>query len=163
MPNTLYCCATSPDQAKNILHDLSEAGIAGDNISLLMSQHDSGVELALPSHAKTPTGSYIGANLGGAIGGLIGATTLAIPGFGLLLAAGPLLSMLAGVGIGASVGNLNGALTEMGIPQHDALRCQEDIKRGLILIAVTSDVGFAQRKVSDIFARHGIVDVRPGT
>jgi hypothetical protein len=47
---------------------------------------------------------------------LVGIGTLAIPGLGPFIAAGPIMAGLAGLGVGGAVGGLIGALVGMGIP-----------------------------------------------
>jgi hypothetical protein len=60
--------------------------------------------------------------VGGALGLLAGIGALAIPGVGPLIAAGPIMAALAGLGVGGAVGGLVGALVGMGIPEYEAKR-----------------------------------------
>ena len=57
-----------------------------------------------------------GGVIGGTLGLLAGIGALAIPGVGPLIAAGPIMATLAGLGVGGAVGGLVGALVGMGIP-----------------------------------------------
>ena len=54
--------------------------------------------------------------MGGTLGLLAGIGALAIPGVGPIIAAGPIMGALAGLGVGGAVGGLVGALVGMGIP-----------------------------------------------
>jgi len=85
-----------------------------------------------------------GAGVGGAIGGAAGATavgiaaaatTLAIPGLGLLIA-GPLAGALAGGAAGAAAGGLVGTLVGAGIPEKHAKTYEADLKDGGIVVGV---------------------------
>jgi hypothetical protein len=85
-----------------------------------------------------------GAGVGGAIGGAVGATTvglaaaatsLAIPGLGLLVA-GPLAGALAGGAAGATAGGLIGTLVGAGIPEDRAKAYEADLKNGGIIVGV---------------------------
>jgi hypothetical protein len=84
-------------------------------------------------------GATSGAVVGGALGWLAGIGALAIPGLRPLLAAGPLLGLLSGVGVGATVGGLTGALIGLGRPEYEAKRYEGLIKNGGILLSVHSD------------------------
>src|SRR4029078_4452454 len=67
---------------------------------------------------------------------------LAIPGVGPLIAAGPIMATLAGVGVGGAVGGLVGALVGMGLPEYEAKRYEGRVKDGGVLLSVhcaTSD------------------------
>jgi hypothetical protein len=67
-------------------------------------------------------GAAGGGVLGGTLGVLAGIGTLAIPGLGPFIAAGPIMAGLAGLGVGGAVGGLIGALEGMGIPEYEAKR-----------------------------------------
>lgn len=74
--------------------------------------------------------------LSGLVGLLAGIGTLAVPGLGILVAAGPLLATLSGIGIGASVGGLAGGLIGLGIPEYEAKRYEGHLEQGGILVSV---------------------------
>ena len=85
-----------------------------------------------------------GAGVGGAIGGAAGATavglaaaatSLAIPGIGLVIA-GPLAGALAGGAAGAATGGLIGTLVGAGIPEEKAKKYESDLKSGGIVMGV---------------------------
>ena len=85
-----------------------------------------------------------GAGLGGAIGGAVGATavgiaaaatSLVIPGIGLLIA-GPIAGALAGGAAGATAGGLIGTLVGAGIPEEHAKKYEADLKDGGIIVGV---------------------------
>lgn len=85
-----------------------------------------------------------GAGVGGAIGGAAGATavglaaaasSLAIPGIGLVIA-GPIAGALAGGAAGAATGGIIGTLVGAGIPEEKAKRYEQDLKNGGIVVGV---------------------------
>ena len=59
-------------------------------------------DLAHEAHTKAPEGAAAGASAGAVVGGvlgwLIGIGAIAIPGIGPFIAAGPIVSALAGIG-----------------------------------------------------------------
>jgi hypothetical protein len=91
------------------------------------------------------------------MGLLAGIGMLAIPGVGPLIAAGPILATLAGVGAGGAVGGLVGALVGMGIPEYEAKRFEGAVKGGGTLLSVhcaTSDlVTLAKRALKETGAQ----------
>ena len=57
-----------------------------------------------------------------AFGWLAGAGSIALPGLAPFVAAGPILAALGGLGLGATVGGIAGALVGYGIPEFEAKR-----------------------------------------
>ena len=112
-------------------------------------------DFAHEQHTKAPEGAATGAGtggvLGGALGWLIGIGSLAIPGVGPFIAAGPIMAALAGAGVGAAVGGLTGALVGMGIPEYEAKRYEGKIKEGNILISVHSENSDEVKRAQRIF------------
>jgi hypothetical protein len=80
-----------------------------------------------------------GGVIGGTLGLLAGIGILAIPGVGPLIAAGPIMATLAGLGAGGAVGGLVGALVGMGIPEYEAKRYEGAVKGGGTLLSVHCD------------------------
>jgi hypothetical protein len=70
---------------------------------------------------------------------LAGIGALAIPGVGPLIAAGPIMASLAGLGVGGAVGGIVGALVGMGIPEYEAKRYEGAVKDGGTLVSVHCD------------------------
>lgn len=114
-------------------------------------------------HTKAPEGATTGAVAGGAIGGtlglLAGIGALAIPGVGPLIAAGPIMATLAGVGSGGVVGGLIGALSGMGIPEYEAKRYEGRVKEGGILVSVHCDNSDWVGRAKDLLKHTGAEDV----
>jgi hypothetical protein len=121
------------------VQDLLDAGMAREDISVLMSETTRGREFGLQDATKAPEGAAAGATVGGVLGalaaGLVAAGVLVIPGVNLV-AAGPVLAALAGLGAGAAAGGLTGALIGLGVPEHEAKFFKEEIERGGILVGV---------------------------
>jgi hypothetical protein len=125
--------------AERAVDGLVHDGYPREDISLLMSDATRGREFALQMATKAPEGAATGATVGGALGaiaaGLVVLGVIAIPGLALV-AAGPLVATLAGLGAGAAAGGLAGALIGMGIPEHEAKFYNEAIEQGGILLGV---------------------------
>lgn len=125
--------------ADRAVEDLIHYGFTRDDISLLMSDATRGREFGMQMATKAPEGAATGATIGGVIGaiaaGLVALGVLAVPGLGLV-AAGPIVATLAGLGAGAAAGGLTGALIGLGLPEHEAKFYNEEIERGGILVGV---------------------------
>ena len=84
---------------------------------------------------------------------------LAIPGVGPLIAAGPIMGALAGLGVGGTVGGLVGALVGLGIPEYEAKRYEGRVKDGGVLLSVHCDSSQEVSRAKDILKATGADDV----
>jgi hypothetical protein len=142
---------------------LQTAGFRSTDISVLLPENVGTKDLAHEKNTKAPEGATAGgvsgAVIGGALGWLAGIGMLAIPGIGPLLAAGPIVAALAGVGAGGALGGLTGALVGMGIPEYEAKRYEGRVKNGGILLSVHSDSSDWTKKAKGILERTGAEDI----
>lgn len=110
----------SQQDAAYAVERLRGAGFRNTDVAILVSQNTGNKDLGLDKATKAPEGAVTGAGsgalLGGALGWLAGLGSLAIPGLGPFLAAGPLLSLLAGIGAGGAVGGV-AASSAPGFPK----------------------------------------------
>ncbi|MBV9406689.1 MAG: hypothetical protein JO211_15190 [Acidobacteriaceae bacterium] len=84
---------------------------------------------------------------------------LAVPALGPLVAAGPIIAALTGVGSGGVVGGIIGALVGMGIPEYEAKRYEGRIKEGGILLSVHCDNGDWVSKAKQVLKDTGAEDI----
>src|SRR3954464_12924794 len=140
---SVFCLAHDEAQACNIVGELQNAGFSNNDISVLLPDKGSTREFAHEKGTKAPEGAVTGAGTGGVLGGvlgwLVGIGSLAIPGLGPFVAAGPLMAARRGAAVGATAGGVIGALVGMGIPEYEAKRYEGRLREGRILIAVHSD------------------------
>ena len=131
------------ENAENCVDRLLSIGFRGEDISVLLQDNVGTKDFAHEKHTKAPEGTATGAVAGGIIGGTIGLLAsigvLAIPGLGPLIAAGPIIAALTGVGSGGMLGGIIGALVGLGIPEYEAKRYEGRIKAGGILLSVHCD------------------------
>ncbi len=143
--------------------ELKQAGFRNTDISVLFPQGHGNKEFAVEKQTKVPegatTGAGTGAVVGGVLGWLLGIGTLAIPGLGPFIAAGPIMAALSGVGAGGVVGGIAGALVGMGIPEYEANRYEGRLKEGGILLSVHADDRDWKNKAKDILERTGAEDI----
>ena len=102
----------------------------------------------------------LGLVIGGALGWLVGIGTLAIPGVGPLLAGGP-SSRRSGAepALGSAVGGIAGGLIGLGLPEIEAKRYEEEIKRGRILVSVHCDSLHSAQLARKVLDDSGAKDV----
>ena len=163
MSKSVFCLADSESQAERIVDSLKAANFSNNDISVLFPDKSGTKDFAHEQHTKAPEGAATGAGIGGAVGGvlgwLVGIGSLAIPGVGPFIAAGPIMAALAGTSVGAAVGGLSGALIGMGIPEYEAKRYEGKIRDGNILISVHSENSTERARAKEIFERAGAHDI----
>jgi hypothetical protein len=142
---------------------LKVGGFRNTDISVLFPENVGTKDFAHEKGTKAPegatTGGVTGGVVGGALGWLVGIGSLAIPGLGPFIAAGPIVAALAGVGAGAAIGGLVGALVGMGIPEYEAKRYEGRVKSGGILLSVHADSSEWTKRAEEILERTGAEDI----
>lgn len=94
---------------------------------------------SIPRFRKAPRPESPGGVAGGVLGWLVGIGSLAIPGVGPFIAAGPILAALGGAAAGGTIGGVTGALVGLGIPEYEAKQYEGKLKSGNILISVHTE------------------------
>jgi len=159
----VFGIAQSELQAERIACDLKAAGFQSSDISVLFPDKTGSRDFAHEQHTKAPEGAATGAGTGGVVGGglgwLVGIGSLAIPGVGPFIAAGPIMAALGGAAVGAAVGGLTGALVGAGIPEYEAKQYEGKILKGNMLISVHAEDGKEVSRAKEIFKRDGAEDI----
>jgi hypothetical protein len=151
-------------QARNAVSELIARGFDREKIGLLASDPDK--EHAQALEATTPptdeehvlAGASVGGVIGGLAGLLVGASALAVPGVGPVIVAGSIAATLLGAGAGAAVGSLLGGLMEAGMPEEEAERYAEGLRRGGILVIVEVPESRVEQ-AETVLERHYPIDV----
>src|SRR5487761_1978553 len=151
------------NQAERVVDRLREEGFSNDDISVLLQDNQGSKDFAHEKNTKAPEGTTTGAAAGGVIGGtlglLAGIGSLAIPGVGPFIAAGPIMAALAGLGVGGAVGGIIGALVGMGIPEYEAKRYEGRIKSGGVLLSVHCAASEEIDRAKDLLKQTGAEDI----
>jgi hypothetical protein len=164
MANTaVYGIYKNRVDVENAVDALRDRGFRNTDISVLFPHNQGSKDFAVEKNTKAPegaaTGAGSGAVVGGALGWLAGIGLLAIPGVGPFIAAGPIMALLAGVGVGGAVGTIIGALIGMGIPEYEAKRYEGRIKEGGILLSVHCDSSDWIKRAKDLLKETGAEDI----
>lgn len=154
----------SRHQAEQAVNTLKNSGFRSKDISVLMPEFGDTKTFAHEKHTKAPEGAVVGTSAGAIFGGifgwLVGAGVIAIaPELAPFVAAGPIMSALAGVGMGGAVGGLSGALVGLGFPEYEAKRYEEFIHDGGILLSVHVDDTAWLEKATEILKATGAKDI----
>ncbi|GAB6181707.1 membrane protein [Desulfotomaculum defluvii] len=135
---------SSKEQAERAISELRRIGYDKD-ISLVAKGEEKRQDGSMTSNFTGGDGVGDGAASGATIGGLaglaLGAGALAIPGFGPLVAAGPIAAMLSG----AATGGIAGGLADYGIPAEKGREFEQRIREGKMLVTVKADDGTAEK------------------
>jgi hypothetical protein len=140
-------------QAERVVAILISAGFSNNDISVLLADAQS-------SHdTKAPAGTAADGIIGGTLGLLAGICTLAIPGIGPLIAAGPLVAALAGVGAGGAARGIIAALSGFGIPENEARRYEGRVKDGGVLLSVHGNASKQITAAKEMLKQTGAEDI----
>lgn len=151
-------------QAERASQDLVNAGVAWDDISLI-TNNEGGRYAPITETTTTAETAHdvghdakVGATWGAGVGFLLGLTGFMIPGLGWIAGAGWLMGTILGAGTGALVGGLVGVLTNVGVPHEDAVRYENAVRSGHVLLAVRASDDRAQA-IANILNADGAVNI----
>src|SRR5260370_26742415 len=151
------------DTAERAADTIVKAGFSASDISVLLPENLGSRQIGTEKATKAPegaaTGASSGAVLGGTLGLLAGIGALAIPGVGPLIAAGPIMAALAGMGVGGTIGGITGALVGLGIPGSEAKRYRGRLQKGGILLSVHCDTSDEITRAKEILKSTGAEDI----
>lgn len=151
------------ESVSNAVESLKHAGFRNTDISVLFPENAGSKDLGHEKHTKAPEGAVAGASsgaiIGGALGWLVGIGAIAIPGIGPFVAAGPIMTMLSGIGMLGAVGGFTGALVGVGIPEYEAKRYEGRIRSGGILLSVHCDSSDWVKRAKEVLEQTGGIDI----
>jgi hypothetical protein len=155
MAKTVLGLFDSLRQAQNAVKDLVEAGIDRARIGVVTPQGAS-ADSSKEGKAATLTAGA-GAAAIGALGLGMALGPVAIPGVGLIIAAGALTAGLAGAGIAASLPKV---LRKLGVPDEQGPAYAEGVRRGGTLVTVEALPDSDIERAVAIMKKHGAVDIQ---
>jgi hypothetical protein len=163
MAKAVFCIAKSEEQAVRIVNELKQAGFSNNDVSVLLPDRAGSRDFAHEQNTKAPEGAATGAVAGGiaagVLGWLVGIGSLAIPGVGPFIAAGPIMAALGGAAAGGTVGGIAGGLIGFGIPEYEAKQYEGKVRNGNILISVHTEDSKERNAAKEIFERSHANDI----
>ncbi|MFZ3000388.1 MAG: hypothetical protein WA071_08655 [Undibacterium umbellatum] len=164
MKTAIYCIAINRVQAETIVDNLKLAGFPSGDISVLFPDQTGTRDFAHEQNTKLPegaaTGGAAGMGVGAVLGWLTGIGTLAIPGVGPFIAAGPIMAALSGAALVGAAGGIIGGLVGMGIPEYEAKLYDGKIRGGNVLISVHTDNSDQAGIAKDIYKKAEAEDIK---
>ena len=132
------------DFAEKAAREIKERGLRTDDISILAKNGDQTESRDATGmvNDNISNGAVTGGIIGGLAGLLIGAGLVAIPGRGIIAAAGPITGLIGG----AATGGIIGGLVDLGIPEEESKRYESDVKSGKVVFTMKTE----EDKVDDI-------------
>lgn len=159
------------EAAEDALNELKNSGFPMDKVSIISKNADEGEELGNVKtsdrignqNVESPTAVVADAATTATWGSvLVGLSSLAIPGLGIVIAAGSvgaaLVTTLAGIGLGTiATGNLVRAIADLGIPEEQARVYGDRLIAGNYL-AIVDGTDEEIRRVEALLSNRGIQD-----
>lgn len=150
MDKTVIALFNKREEAENAAYELRNQNLRMDDISIAAKESDETETQGELVNDNISDGITTGSVLGGLAGLLIGAGSFAIPGLGVLVAAGPLAGLLSG----AVTGGVVGGLIDLGIPENQTARYEEGLKEGKVLLT-TKATEENINEVTDVLRQFG--------
>lgn len=149
--------------AEEAVGTLKAEGFRGADVSILVPENVGTKDLGVKKNTKAPEGVTTGVIMGGVIcgilGGLIGSGLLVISGVEPLIAAGTVIAVLTGIGVGCVIGGIIGAIAGFTRPEYEAKRYEGRVKNGGILLSVHADDAHWSKRAKEILERTGAEDI----
>ena len=146
--NCVFGIYESRSAVESAIRGFKDAGFPGSQISVILpdTRAHGSKEIATETSTKAPRSVTVGpgagvggAGVGGALEWLVGIGAAALPGLGSVIAVGPLVIALAGVGMGRTMAGFAGSLVALGMSEVDAKRYEQRLLRGEVLAAICCD------------------------
>ena len=167
MKHAVYGIVQTREQAETVVSGLRNTGFTGDDISVLFPDKGGTKDFAHEKNTKAPegaaTGGVAGMGIGAALGWLAGIGSLAIPGVGPFIAAGPIMGALSGAAVGGATGGVVGALIGLGIPEFEAKLYDGKVRGGNVLVSVHAEDGERQKHARKVLENAGATDISSST
>jgi hypothetical protein len=145
------------ERVERIIEQLKQNGIAESDISIVSPDDREGRDPAdekpransEKAHDVT-VGALTGGVAMGVLGCLVGLASLAIPGLGIFVVAGPLAAALGDAAVGGAIGAIAGSLIGLRVPEHRAKAYEESLRSGSTIVSIHAETANDRRKAREI-------------
>lgn len=142
-----------PERVERIIHQLRQNGIADSDISIILPDDEQGRDPAdekpranIEKAHDVTVGALTGGVAMGVLGCLVGLASLAIPGLGIFVVAGPLAAALGDAAVGGAIGAIAGSLIGLRVPEHRAKAYEESLRSGSTIVSIHTETLNDRRK-----------------
>lgn len=147
--------------AQEAVHKLDESKFPSDQVSLVANSVHQDLQSTniLQYGDESDRDALFGAGVGGLLGFFLASPLLTIPGFGLMLIAGPITAGLTG----AIVGGFLGSMLGWGVHEDHVAEYEDEVRQGAFLVVASGDpfeVDYAKQVLSETNARSIAMHVR---
>ncbi|MBA2115396.1 general stress protein [Bremerella alba] len=147
--------------AQEAVNKLDESKFPSEQVSLVANSvhQDLSSTNNLQYGDESDKDAVLGAGVGGLLGFFMAAPLLTIPGFGLMLIAGPITVGLTG----AIVGGFLGSMIGWGVHEDHVSQYEDEVRQGAFLVVANGDpfeVDFAKQLLDQTDARSIVSHVR---
>ena len=160
---SVFGVANSRIHANRIVDHLTNAGFDRGAISILFpggNPDQGGAAETSPSAFPAGRTVQIGLAVGGAIGWLAGLDAFSVPGFGHLIAAGPLCTILSTSPAGpVAAHGVKRALEDLGLHRNSARLYQDQVRDGQILICLQTNEWREAEAARKVFLAMGAANI----
>lgn len=121
----------SAEKAEKAANDVRNAGIGAEEISIVRledTEQGKRETTGTTGNDNISDGLTTGGVIGGIAGLALGIGSVAVPGLGVLAAAGPVAGLISG----AVTGGVVGTLVDLGVSEEAGSRYEEEIRRGRV-------------------------------
>lgn len=158
MTKIIAAIFNSQEYAEKASEAVRNAGVSTDEVSIVrLSETENGEHetTGTTGNDNMSNGLFSGGVVGGIAGLAIGIGSVAVPGLGVLAAAGPVAGLISG----AVTGGIVGTLIDLGIPEEAGSRYEEEIRRGRVYWSMPVDEEENGGLVSRILKENGAINV----
>jgi hypothetical protein len=163
MKRVIMGIVDTPEQAEGTIERLRALGFTAGDVSVLFPDKRGPHDFAFEPCTKAPEGAIAGVVLGAVVGAMLGMAAgvgvLVLPGFGALVASGPLIAGLAVAAALAFLLGAAGAIVGARVPEIEAKHYEGKLVTGSILLAVHVESAGAAARAKEIFRAVSASDV----
>ncbi|MFT9849783.1 DUF1269 domain-containing protein [Aneurinibacillus sp. REN35] len=143
-----------PEEAERAFHAL-QGYVKKDEISFLRKTESQESITGDASADPVVDGAAVGAAIGGTAGIAFSMGTLLIPGIGPIIAAGPLLTLLAG----AVSGSVIGGLADLGINRYTSEHISQHLQQGEVVLVIEISKPELRGPVVHLLEQQGAIEI----
>ncbi len=147
--------------AQEAVRKLDDSKFPSDQVSLVANSVHQDLQStnALQYGDESDKDAVFGAGVGGLLGFFMAAPLLTIPGFGLMLIAGPITAGLTGAIVGGFLGSMMG----WGVHEDHVAEYENEVRQGAFLVVANGDpmeIDYAKQVLDQTGARSVTMHVR---
>jgi hypothetical protein len=147
MKKALMCMVPTESQAETIVTQLTDAGISGDDVSVVFPDKRGRRTITFEKESKAPEYGLMGVIVGAVIGAIVGAALVYMDRIDVAI----IYAALSGATVGGALGGVIGAIAGSAVPEIEAKLHAGHVKEGDLLIVAHVDTPKQAKMTRAIF------------